>query len=194
MPSAGSHLNGNPISILYSLFKLMKGLILLFGLFCLYGCHCQYYNVNRIDSHVPVDILGTNYTTKICDEQDEEIIIGVSEEEESYEIAEDSMGYGYVGIICYSDRPDLLHIRVGAGSEFEVGKCRFRVIKVFDPWTWDTVRNPLGDEVRYLHQMLAIQLIKAPSRCGCANRSLKKYEQTGLDPKWLEKIYAERWK
>ena len=172
----------------------MKGLILLFGLFCLYGCHCQYYNVNKIDSHVPVDIIGTGYRIDICDEQDGDIRIRISEEAHSYRIRADSMGYGYTAYIAFHGKKNREGIRVGAGSEFEVGKCRFRVIKVFDPWTWDTVRNPLGDEVRYLHQMLAIQLIKAPSRCGCANRSLKKYEQAGLDPKWLEKIYAERWK
>lgn len=171
----------------------MRALIIVSVLF-LCGCHCKYFHTKNRAFQIPVLVIGQNYNVDICENYKEEITIGITEEEEEYVVSEDSIGYGYVAVICYLDRDTFPHIIVGVGSEFDVGKCRFRVIEVFDPWDWDTVTNPLDGQEIYLHNKLALQVIKAPNRCSCANRSLRKYDQKGLEPDWLQKAFSQYWR
>ncbi len=167
----------------------MKKLIII-GCVFLCSCHCQRYNVKYMLSETPVFVEGQGYTTKLCDKSNEEIGIRLSEEKYYYQLANDSTCYDYTATISYYREEKPLYIRVGRGSEFEIGKCRFRVIQVFDPLTIETVINKQNGKALDIYNVLALQLLEAPKRCACANKKLQAYDEKGLDPDWLRKIYV----
>jgi hypothetical protein len=148
-------------------------------------------------NYMPLDVQGQNYHIHLCDDKDAEVLVGFREEKRPYELPNDSTGYGYTADIYYHDNKNyslVKHLEVGTGSEFEVGNCRFRVIKVFGPVVERIINPKDTTQSILLFNKLAIQQLTAPKRCICANRQLKAYDEKGLDADWVVKLYEQYWR
>ena len=162
----------------------MRKLLLIIGVLFLASCSCKSYRLGSRNSDDTYKILGSNRPVYPCSRREESVISGIAREPEEYQVNADSRAFGYVAVICYADRESLLHIRVGAGSEFAVGKCRFRVLKVY-PFSYE---DPVTGSVS-LSNKVALQVLSYPKRCRCKNKALKAYDEAGLIEGWEDRVF-----
>lgn len=151
------------------------------------SCHCRFFKEYDFEDNntLPIQLIDSNRYTAPC-VGGETITLGVLESKQEYKITEDSTGYGYVAMIYYTDREEYTTIIVGTGSEFEVGKCRFKVLKVYEEYYEKFMYNG-----RYLSDKIALQTLSIPKSCSCKNKKLQQYAQENIDSTWEEKFFRD---
>lgn len=147
------------------------------------SCDCVYYKYFRKQEAIPVTLFGGNRPLSVCG-SGEQISLTFPEEKREYDVGTDSTAHGYVGLVHYIDRQPSSYIVVGEGSEFKVGKCLLRVVKVYYPYYKDTT----GSGVIW-YSKLALQYLSVPENCCKTNHYLKKYEKKGLPTDWEKKRF-----
>ncbi len=157
--------------------------VVLIILFC--KCNCKYYPIHSSHkgSDEPIFVMGARRYSSPCIGA-ENIRIGVSEGEIVYAVKADSVALGNVATIMYVDRQPFESIVVGAGSEFEVGKCRFRVLKVYPPNYIDTIYDNF-----HLRSKIALQALSFPKRCRCENKALQRFDEEVMDSTWEQRYF-----
>ncbi len=174
----------------------MKILVLI-SVVLLYSCNCSRHAAMEYTNYMPLDVQGQKYDIHLCDDKDAEVMLIFREQKRPYKLPNDSIDYGYTASITFTSgkrKKHYEHLEVGTGSEFEVGNCRFRVIKVFGPVVERIINPKDTTQSILLFNKLAIQQLTAPKRCICANRQLKAYDEKGLDADWVVKLYEQYWR
>ncbi len=89
-----------------------------------------------------------------------------------YKLPNDSMMIGYwAGMNIMDHKNDTTYaFRIGAGSEFEVGKCKFRILKVEPRVFVDSTTHKRSKPY------VLFQLLELPKYCPCENRKLRKFD------------------
>ena len=89
-----------------------------------------------------------------------------------YKLPNDSITSGYwAGVSILDFKNDTAYaIRVGKGSEFWAGKCKFRVIKVEPRKLWNSTKTNL------IAPHVLFQLLELPKFCPCQNKKLRKFD------------------
>lgn len=148
------------------------------------SCQCKYYSkYTEQDAREPISTIGARHVLSPCIGE-ERITVGVRTTKREYAITADSTAYGHIANIMYIDRDPFVDTIVGAGSEFDVGRCRFRVLKVYPPNYKDTIYNKV-----YLYDLIGVQTISFPKKCRCANKALQAFEEEKMDSTWEQRYF-----
>ncbi len=148
--------------------KIIKFILLSFSLF-LSSCGCKHYTIASTKD--PVITHRGEHLFELC--KNVKISVGFPKLEkdfvEEYKLPNDSIAVGYtVGISFDSEKKGII---VGKGSEFEVGKCKFRVLEVDPYYHYDSLTNDVWGE------SVTLQTIAYPKFCPCQNAQLRRYEK-----------------
>jgi hypothetical protein len=158
----------------------MRLIVLYLTMWSLCACKCKRYQsaIHQKGSNEPIFVVGANRPVAPCSEE-ERIRIGVQSYKNTYRVNEDSIAYGYTANVLYIDRDSVFSIDVGAGTEIEIGRCRFRIIKVYPTNYVDTIHDNI-----YLYDKVGIQALSFPKKCHCENSVLRKFDREKMDSTW----------
>jgi hypothetical protein len=152
--------------------------VLLFVMALINGCSCKCYKYLVEKEVMPIELEGKGRDLYLCGSA-EAAAFTFPESESEYQVTPDSVHYGYVGVLHYIDRKPVLSVNVGAGSEFRVGSCWFRVVKVYPPHYKDTTENGI-----FWYNNILLQTLEVSKGCRKVNNYLKAYDEKGLPPNW----------
>ncbi|WMX16838.1 hypothetical protein [Aureispira sp. CCB-E] len=149
----------------------MKEVVLfLVSIFFLEACGCKYYTLGYPNKPVVTYSKG-NHWARLGKEV--KIMISMPKNEayfiSTYHLPSDSILTGYFAIISFDNGKK--DIKVGKGSEFEVEKCKFRVLEVDPYYHYDSLTNDVWGE------SVTLQTIAYPKFCPCQNAQLRRYEK-----------------
>ena len=152
-------------------FKTILFLLLSFSL--VMACQCKRY-ARHSNASDPFFREREGYLFDFC--KNEEAIMGFSylpkHYVNEYKLPNDSIVSGYTASISFNNmqKDSTQHIRVGKGSEFWAGKCKFRVIKVEPRKLWNSTKTNL------IAPHVLFQLLELPKFCPCQNKKLRKFD------------------
>ena len=90
---------------------------------------------------------------------------------DDYKLPNDSIVSGYCAGVNIRLKNDTFQvIKVGKGSEFWAGKCKFRVVKVEPRQFLDSTKTDI------LFPHVVFQLLELPKFCPCQNKKLRKFD------------------
>jgi hypothetical protein len=149
----------------------MKELVLFLGcIFFLSSCGCRTYLIVPVEKPIVTYSKGSHWGP-LC--KDTKIMVGMPKSEDNfigtYKLPNDSIETGYFAVIAFDNGKE--EIRVGEDSEFEVEKCKFRVLEVAPYHHYDSLTNDISGE------SITLQIIASPKFCPCQNARLKEYEE-----------------
>ena len=152
-------------------FKTILFLLLSFNL--LIACKCKQY-ATYADGNDPTFGEGQGYHFDICKGLECGIVLPFLDKYyvHDYKLPNDSITSGYwAGVSIFDFKNDTAYaIRVGKGSEFWAGKCKFRVIKVEPRKLWNSTKTDL------IPPHVSFQLLELPKFCPCQNKKLRKFD------------------
>ncbi|BDS12619.1 hypothetical protein [Aureispira anguillae] len=153
--------------------KLKTFLFLLIFFSVAISCQCKRYAWHS-NGDDPIFGEGKGYLFPICKGWECGIVIPKYEDYfiGEYTLPNDSMASGYWAGVTVSDlkKDTSCTYRVGKGSEFWAGKCKFRVVKV------EPRRILNSTKTGFIGPSVVFQLLKLPKFCPCENKKLKKFD------------------
>lgn len=149
-------------------FNLLVLSLLFLGL---YNCGCPSYVRTKGKAKKPIILLTDGSMRRLTKEKD----IGILFESlprnnwKPYQLPNDSMVVG--NTVFISTGPEVPALLVGKGSEFELGKCKFRVLYVDPDYRYDSIKQDAYGE------FIMLQTIAYPKFCPVQNAQLRKFER-----------------